>query len=56
MIGAVPSELESLFDNRFEERVTRFAADTGGSMYVRRDRKVGSSSLFLRLHARLFSR
>jgi dynein heavy chain 1 len=30
VIGALPSELDSVFD----ERVARFAADTGGSLYV----------------------
>ncbi|PPR06552.1 hypothetical protein CVT26_000730 [Gymnopilus dilepis] len=34
VIGAKPSELESLFDDEFDERVRRFAADTGGVIYV----------------------
>jgi hypothetical protein len=34
VIGALPSELDSLFDDEFNERVARFAADTGGSLYV----------------------
>jgi dynein heavy chain 1 len=34
MIGALPSELDSLFDAEFDERVARFAADTGCSLYV----------------------
>lgn len=34
VIGALPSELDSLFDAEFDERVARFAADTGGSLYV----------------------
>jgi hypothetical protein len=34
VIGALPSELDSLFDHEFDERVARFAADTGGSLYV----------------------
>ena len=34
VIGAKPSDLHSLFDEEFEERVSRFAADTGGVIYV----------------------
>lgn len=34
VIGALPSELGSLFDDEFDERVARFASDTGGSLYV----------------------
>lgn len=34
VIGAKPSDLHSLFDDEFEERVSRFAADTGGVIYV----------------------
>jgi dynein heavy chain 1 len=34
VIGALPSELEQLFDHEFDERVARFAADSGGSLYV----------------------
>jgi len=34
VIGALPSELDSLFDDEFDERVARFAADTGSSLYV----------------------
>jgi dynein heavy chain 1 len=34
VIGALPSELDAVFDDEFDERVARFAADTGGSLYV----------------------
>ncbi|KAG6864894.1 hypothetical protein C0991_006509 [Blastosporella zonata] len=34
VIGALPDELDSLFDDEFDEKVTRFAADNGGSIYV----------------------
>ncbi|KIM47305.1 hypothetical protein M413DRAFT_440753 [Hebeloma cylindrosporum] len=34
VIGAKPSDLHSLFDEEFDERVSRFAADTGGVIYV----------------------
>ncbi|KAF8229624.1 hypothetical protein L208DRAFT_1285588, partial [Tricholoma matsutake] len=34
VIGALPSELDSVFDDEFDKRVAHFAADTGGSLYV----------------------
>ncbi|KAH9920337.1 cytoplasmic dynein heavy chain 1 [Fomitopsis serialis] len=34
MIGASPVELESLFDDEFDERVHRFAGEGGGVIYV----------------------
>ena len=34
VIGAYPSDLESLFDEEFDARVARFASDTGGVIYV----------------------
>lgn len=34
VIGAEPDELESLFDDEFDEKIIRFAADNGGSIYV----------------------
>ncbi|KAH7884160.1 dynein heavy chain, N-terminal region 1-domain-containing protein [Phlebopus sp. FC_14] len=34
VIGALPEELESLFDNEFDERVTRFAAEGADVIYV----------------------
>ncbi|KAA1475369.1 cytoplasmic dynein heavy chain 1 [Dentipellis sp. KUC8613] len=39
VLGAHPEDLESLFDDEWEERVTRFAAEGGGVIYVvkRRD-------------------
>ena len=34
VIGADPADLESLFDDEFDERVARFAADNGAAVYV----------------------
>lgn len=34
VVGAVPEELDSLFDHEFDERVARFAAEGGGVIYV----------------------
>ncbi|KAH9487400.1 Dynein heavy chain, cytoplasmic [Psilocybe cubensis] len=34
VIGAKISDLDSLFDEEFDERVSRFASDTGGVIYV----------------------
>ena len=34
MLGANEADLNSLFDHEFGERVSRFAADTGGVIYV----------------------
>lgn len=34
VIGALPSDLEDLFDHEFDERVTRFAGEGGGVLYV----------------------
>lgn len=34
VIGADPADLDSLFDDEFEERVSRFAAEPGGVIYV----------------------
>ena len=34
VIGADPSELDSLFDEEFDLRIARFASDTGGVVYV----------------------
>jgi len=34
VIGANISDLQSIFDNEFNDRVARFAADTGGVIYV----------------------
>lgn len=34
VIGANVSDLNTLFDDEFEERVSRFAADNGGVIYV----------------------
>ncbi|KAG5351429.1 hypothetical protein C0989_006504 [Termitomyces sp. Mn162] len=46
VIGAEPDELESLFDDEFEEKVTRFATDNGGSIYIVKIREeVGDDAL-----------
>lgn len=34
VIGASPDELEYIFDDEFEERVSRFAAEGGAALYV----------------------
>ncbi len=34
VIGANPLDLESLFDSEFEEKVSRFASEVGGVVYV----------------------
>ena len=34
IIGASPEELESIFDDGFNERVSRFASEGGGVVYV----------------------
>jgi hypothetical protein len=34
VIGASPNELEYIFDDEFEERVSRFAAEGGAALYV----------------------
>ncbi|KAL0574898.1 dynein heavy chain [Marasmius crinis-equi] len=34
LIGALPEELEAIFDHDFEERVTRFAGEGGNVIYV----------------------
>lgn len=34
VIGALRSELDSLFDEEFEEHVARFASDSGTSLYI----------------------
>ena len=48
VIGAFPSDLESLFDAEFNGRVARFASDTGGVIYVVqvKEESEGMSSLF----------
>lgn len=43
VIGALPEELESLFDDEFDERVARFAADSGGPLYVVKTKEESSS-------------
>ena len=34
VFGAYPEELISLFDDEFEEKVSRFAAEGGGVIYI----------------------
>ena len=34
VIGALPSEFDSLFDHKFDEQVAHFAVVSGGSRYV----------------------
>ena len=34
VMGAYPSDLESLFDEELDARVARFASDSGGIIYV----------------------
>ena len=34
MLGASLDELEAIFDDEFEERASRFAAEGGGVIYV----------------------
>lgn len=34
LLGAAPAELEGLFDEAFDERAARFAAEGGGPLYV----------------------
>lgn len=45
MIGATPAELESLFDDEFNERVHRFSGEGGGVIYIvkKRDEVEGVS-------------
>lgn len=43
VIGALPEELESLFDDEFDERVARFAADSGGPLYVVKTKEESST-------------
>jgi hypothetical protein len=48
VLGAAPAELESLFEDDFEEPVTKFAGEGGDVIYVvkRRDEVVGASAAF----------
>lgn len=34
LLGALPEELDAIFDEEFDERVTRFAGENGGVMYI----------------------
>jgi len=44
-IGARSSDLKSLFDDEFDERVSRFAADNGGVIYVVQVKEEGEGML-----------
>jgi len=48
VIGAYPSDLDSLFDEEFDARVARFASDTGAVIYVVKvkEESEGDISLF----------
>ena len=51
VIGALPSELDSLFDDEFDERVARFAAEAGGVVYIVKVKdEVEGLSFYLCLH------
>lgn len=49
VLGATPADIESIFDNEFDERVTRFASEGTGVIYItkRRDEVEGTSALHL---------
>lgn len=46
VLGASPADLESIFDDEFDERITRFASEGGGVIYVvkRKDEVEGESA------------
>ena len=51
IIDALPSELGSLFDDEFDERVARFAAESGGVVYIVKVKgEVEGLSFYLYLH------
>jgi hypothetical protein len=45
VLGALPEEFEGLFDEEFDERVTRFAAEGGGVIYVVKTRDEAEGEL-----------
>jgi hypothetical protein len=47
VIGAYPSDLESLFDEEFDARVARFASDAGGVIYVVKVKEESEGMFFL---------
>lgn len=49
VLGATPADIESIFDNEFDERVTRFASEGTGVIYItkRRDEVEGTFALHL---------
>ncbi|KIM50786.1 hypothetical protein SCLCIDRAFT_1225109 [Scleroderma citrinum Foug A] len=55
VLGASPEELVSLFDDEFEERVIRFAADGGGVMYVVKVKEESEEDAPPRYHYQLTS-
>lgn len=46
VIGASPSDVESLFDEEFDARVARFASDTGGVVYVVKVKEESEGDVF----------
>ena len=49
VLGATPTDIESIFDNEFDERVARFASEGTGVIYItkRRDEVEGTFVLHL---------
>lgn len=49
VLGAMPAEIDSIFDNEFDERVTRFASEGTSVIYIakRRDEVEGTFVLHL---------
>ena len=50
VIGALPSELDSLFDDEFDECVATFAAESGGVYIVKVKDEVEGLSFYSYLH------
>jgi hypothetical protein len=48
VIGASPEEIESIFDDEFDERVTRFASEGTGVIYIIKRRDKVEGKLFLK--------
>jgi hypothetical protein len=47
VLGATPEELDSIFDSEFDERVTRFASEGTGVIYIVKRRDEVEGKLFL---------
>ena len=47
VLGATPEEIESIFDSEFDERVTRFASEGTGVIYIVKRRDEVEGKLFL---------